>query len=152
MKHIEHSVFSWINVYVKWWGKSTTLWSLARWESILDAERPQLTSRISQYVWAEIVGDWVIGPIFFKGTLNEANYLKSLQEKLIPNLAMFPDSEETDIPNRNRPKDPSGNFWIQYFSEDELVEGDPWNCQPSLQTSLHWTNFYGDTWKANFLS
>lgn len=53
-------------------------------------------------VWAGIVGDRVIGPIFFQENLNGARYLEFLQEEVVPNLAiLFPDPIEADVPNRN---------------------------------------------------
>lgn len=53
-------------------------------------------------VWAGIVGDRVIGPIFFQENLNGARYLDFLQEVLVPNLAtLFPDPLEADVQNRN---------------------------------------------------
>lgn len=52
-------------------------------------------------VWAGIIRDRVIGPIFFEQNLNGARYLEFLEEELVPNLAvMFPDVE-ADVPNRN---------------------------------------------------
>lgn len=53
-------------------------------------------------VWAGIIGDQVIGPIFFNGNLNGETYLQFLEEELIPNLAiLFPDHLEADVPNHN---------------------------------------------------
>ena len=53
-------------------------------------------------VWAGILSQEVIGPIFFEKNLNGARYLLFLQEELIPNLAvLFPDPIEADMPNRN---------------------------------------------------
>ncbi|XP_074026197.1 uncharacterized protein [Leptinotarsa decemlineata] len=53
-------------------------------------------------VWAGIVGDRVIGPIFFQENLTGARYLEFLQKDLVPNLAiLFPCSIEADVPNRN---------------------------------------------------
>lgn len=53
-------------------------------------------------VWAGIVGDRVIGPIFFDTNLTGARYLEFLEEDLVPNLAvLFPDPVEADVPNRN---------------------------------------------------
>ncbi|XP_074041245.1 uncharacterized protein [Leptinotarsa decemlineata] len=53
-------------------------------------------------VWAGIVGDRVIGPIFFQENLTGARYLEFLQKDLVPNLAiLFPCPIEADVPNRN---------------------------------------------------
>lgn len=49
-------------------------------------------------VWAGIVGDRVIGPIFFEENLTGERYLRFLQEDLTPSLAaIFPNAEDNAI-------------------------------------------------------
>lgn len=51
-------------------------------------------------VWAGIVGNRIIGPHFFVGTLGGEQYLDFLQFELIPALAvLFPNAQDPDSPN-----------------------------------------------------
>lgn len=53
-------------------------------------------------VWAGIVGNTVIGPIFFEENLTGDRYLRFLQDDLIPALAtLFPGEANPDLPNAN---------------------------------------------------
>ena len=45
-------------------------------------------------VWAGILGDRIIGPVFIDRTLNAERYLKMLQEEILPSLL----NEEGDCP------------------------------------------------------
>lgn len=52
-------------------------------------------------VWCGLVGDTILGPYFFEGTLNGEMYLEFLQFELLPALiALFPDRQEPDLPDR----------------------------------------------------
>lgn len=42
-------------------------------------------------------------------------------------------------------RDLSVNNWMQYFRADELVQDDPFNSHPGIQTSVPLTTFYGKT-------
>lgn len=65
------------------------------WIREAHTQRPQKVN-----VWAGIVGDQVIGPIFFDGTLNAAKYLTFLQEDLVPCLAaLYPNELDPDLPD-----------------------------------------------------
>lgn len=57
-------------------------------------------------VWAGIVGDRIVGPYFFAGTLTGALYLQFLQTELVPLLIeLFPNPDNPDIP--------SNSLWFQ---------------------------------------
>lgn len=51
-------------------------------------------------VWAGIIGNRILGPFFFDGTLTGERYLEFLEFDLIPALAVvYPNPEDPDIPN-----------------------------------------------------
>lgn len=65
------------------------------WMEELHTQYPQKVN-----VWAGIVGNRIIGPFFFEGTLNAARYLDFLTFELVPALAvLFPSAVDADIPN-----------------------------------------------------
>lgn len=68
-----------------------------RWMREGHTQRP-----VKVNVWAGIVGNQVIGPIFFAETLNGVRYLEFLQEELVPQLAnLFPNPVDANVPNRD---------------------------------------------------
>lgn len=51
-------------------------------------------------VWAGIIGDQILGPIFLDGNLNGATYLTLLRDDLMPALAvLFPNELDPDFPD-----------------------------------------------------
>lgn len=83
-----------------------------------------------------LFGDRVTEPIFFEKTLTEANYLEFWQEELFLNLAII--FHETFGLNKTRHD-------AIFSCKRNADERDPWNGQPGLWTSLHWTTFYVST-------
>jgi hypothetical protein len=57
-------------------------------------------------VWAGIIGDHIIGPLFIDGNLNGGNYLELLQNYVVPALANL-------YPNPENPQVPSNLIWFQ---------------------------------------
>lgn len=57
-------------------------------------------------VWAGIIGDHIIGPIFIDGNLTAEKYLNMLRNEVIPALAnLYPNAIDPSLPN--------GNVWFQ---------------------------------------
>lgn len=53
-------------------------------------------------VWVGIVGNRIIGPYFFEGTLTGERYLHFLQHELVPTLVnIFPNADNPDVPNNS---------------------------------------------------
>lgn len=51
-------------------------------------------------VWAGIIGEQIIGPIFLQGSLTGERYLEMLRDDIVPALAvLYPNGEDPDIPN-----------------------------------------------------
>lgn len=70
------------------------------WMRQSHTQRPQKIN-----VWAGIVGDHVVGPIFIEN-LNGARYLDMLREQVVPTLAeLFPNPLEPNLPNER--------IWLQ---------------------------------------
>lgn len=57
-------------------------------------------------VWAGIIGDHIIGPIFIEGNLTAAKYLNILRDEVVPALANL-------YPNALHPTLPSETVWFQ---------------------------------------
>lgn len=71
------------------------------WMREVHTQRPQKIN-----VWAGIIRDRVVGPIFFEDNLNGDRYLQFLQDELIPNLAI-------QFPNDLNPLVPNADIWFQ---------------------------------------
>jgi hypothetical protein len=57
-------------------------------------------------VWAGILNDRILSPIFIDGNLNGEKYLTLLRGELVPVLAaLYPDAQDPDIPR--------STLWIQ---------------------------------------
>lgn len=69
---------------------------MIRRKSSLDARHTQLEQKGN--VWAGIIRDRVIGPVFLKGNLNGQTYRSFLPAELIPALTgLFPHHVEPDL-------------------------------------------------------